>query len=243
MISGNSSADAVAQLSDQCATRLMVRLGLDVGAKSAFLDIIIELLPFLADLLGKNCAPDGASGLQFLIKDRGWRGRLFRYRYHAKYEREVRDRDMRSDEYDAWGRDLSYVILEVVGDANNLQLVDAAMNAPPPPRWGTFGVTSVVLLIAAMLLLSAPPQATAQWYRDGYGRLRDSDGAYIVPARHWASIVSVPRWMPESPRVPARYWVPSTMPARRTFGGWPTRSAYPLRSLIFNGLPNCGPSG
>jgi len=129
-----TSTEAVEQLADKVADDMVTVLQ-DPEAKSPLIPIIVGLLPVLAELLANNCKPENAAGLKAVFKQRGLRGRLFRWQYRNALKRVVvNDRD-----YAEWGSQLGNSIEKVVTDDANADLVNAGLIAKSIPIWGTFG--------------------------------------------------------------------------------------------------------
>ncbi len=108
----------------------------DVTAQNpALIGIIIELLPFLAELLGKNCAPDDAAGVAVLAKQGGLRGRWNR-RFISRAIIRLHGRAGYRD----LGGDAFYSHLAAVaGDTANAGSIEEIMEGGEAPEWSILG--------------------------------------------------------------------------------------------------------
>ncbi len=225
-------AESVSALAEITATKLMVKLELDAEAKSPFLGIIVELLPFLADLLGKNCAPENAAGLSKIVNSRGWRGRLFRWHYNAKLKQLIGSQE----DYNDWGKPLGVTILEVITDADNAELVTTAMKSRPEPIWGVFS-SSAVLLVGFFLCFPVE-EAQAQLFRTNqYGQTIDDDGDVVVSILGTTSTQPTVRVADSCPHCGSR-GITNSLP---TFSQGPTTVLYGAVSRPLQSIPIYSP--
>lgn len=152
-----STTTAVQSLAEKIRDKLVAKVypnEEDDVQSQAFLEIIIGLLPILADLLAQNCSPS-PERLQSMLKNRPF----FRWRFKKEIERRIND----NDQMKAWGNDLVQVSVEVISDPENLEIVKAAMQSKPepPPVWGVFSLlpmllVSCVFLFGSSLLAQCP---------------------------------------------------------------------------------------
>ena len=126
--------EAVEQLSSRIGVVIAEELSISQAEASVFLEFLIGLLPILADLLGKHCAPEDGAGLRALFNAPGLRGRFFRWRYRDL----IRNRVRSNEEFSAWGSQLTSSVEKVLTDEANDALVTEALKARPAPIWSLF---------------------------------------------------------------------------------------------------------
>ena len=139
-----ADADDMLELTDEMLTtpggKLSVLLaeqiaGSDPTAQSPFIPILIELLPILADLLGRFCEPTEEQLFRSL---RSKRPLVRRFN-----ERRINTWTIQSQGGDTYralgGRDFGGDVITVLGAADNEALVKEALASPAPaPIWSAF---------------------------------------------------------------------------------------------------------
>ena len=123
---------AVGELSSAIADELVVD---GVSTKSAFIPILIGLLPVLADLLAQNCNPTPERLVKFLQSKRPRRQRFIANRINEW----TVDRKGITVLQELGGKKFGGCARKVLADPANEILVVEAFDSPPPitpPTWG-----------------------------------------------------------------------------------------------------------
>ena len=124
----------IGQLSKAIAGELIIP-GEEVSSQSAFIPILIGLLPVLADLLAQNCDPSPERLVKFLQSKRPRRQRFIANRINEW----TVDRKGITVLQELGGKKFGECARVVLADPTNEMLVVEAFDSPPPitpPTWG-----------------------------------------------------------------------------------------------------------